>query len=120
MTTDLLERGVDKRERVWRNCSGLCVMCGTEMERSGEASDARRFTLEHLHPRSLGGSNGEENLSGSHSFCNQVRGTLSLDVFPDSWRSVLRELMDVPQLRSMNDFYVGFGSLRRDRGCVRF
>lgn len=46
---------------------GVCLFC------EGEFSLSRPATIEHLVPRSLGGSNKFDNLALTHAKCNQKR-----------------------------------------------
>lgn len=49
----------------------VCVVCGRSI------LDVRAFTVEHLIPRSLGGSH-HDNTAPSHYVCNMKRRTFSL------------------------------------------
>lgn len=95
-----------------------CHWCGVETRKAGGGSPWN-FTVEHIIPRSKGGTNDLSNLVGAHQFCNNVRGTIAADRFPDSWRAVLREVFESNPV-TYNDCYVWFGEIRRERNCVRF
>jgi hypothetical protein len=56
------------KQAVRRRASYLCEYC-----HSPEKISTSRFTIEHLHPRSLGGSDDLENLALACSRCNQRR-----------------------------------------------
>jgi hypothetical protein len=56
------------RQRVRKRANALCEYC-----HSPEKISSTRFTLDHLQPRSLGGSDSFENLALACSRCNQRR-----------------------------------------------
>jgi HNH endonuclease len=56
------------KKLVRNRADGLCEYC-----HSPEKISTSRFTLDHLQPRSLGGSDTEENLALACSRCNQHR-----------------------------------------------
>lgn len=66
--------------RLWIAQKGRCALCQKEMMRNRfEAPHAtiwakRRATLDHIHPRSKGGSDAETNLQLAHAICNKRRG----------------------------------------------
>jgi hypothetical protein len=57
------------REKLWRS-SKICFVCLRPIQSLSSA------TLEHVIPRSLGGTNSRWNLSLSHEACNSSRGSL--------------------------------------------
>ena len=48
------------------------------------------FTLEHIIPKSRGGTNEMENLTGTHQFCNNLKSDSLMEELPKGYRSVLR------------------------------
>lgn len=72
--------GADKRRRqaALRERDGdLCCHCGGVMDFTPRGPAPIRddaATMEHIVPRSQGGSNAMENLALAHSYCNNVRG----------------------------------------------
>jgi len=48
-----------------------CFFCGNSVDYS-------KITVEHLHPRSKGGTNHISNLEIAHSYCNSFVGSLSV------------------------------------------
>ncbi|MGB5913742.1 MAG: HNH endonuclease signature motif containing protein, partial [Phormidesmis sp.] len=56
------------RQRVRKRAKSLCEYCHSPERISGS-----RFTLDHVYPRSLGGSDDFENLALACSRCNQRR-----------------------------------------------
>jgi 5-methylcytosine-specific restriction endonuclease McrA len=61
--------------KVWDRCGGLCHYCGRAMVRM--PNDRLSFTLDHVIPRSRGGSNHLSNLVGSCAECNGDKGSLT-------------------------------------------
>lgn len=65
---------------LWAAQSGLCALCGDPMLRNRfEAPHAtiwakRRATVDHIIPRSKGGSDAVENLQLAHARCNKIKG----------------------------------------------
>jgi uncharacterized protein (TIGR02646 family) len=57
-----------QRQRVRQRANSLCEYC-----HSPEKISATRFTVDHIQPRSLGGSDDLENLAWACSRCNQRR-----------------------------------------------
>ncbi|MEL8056538.1 MAG: HNH endonuclease [Pseudomonadota bacterium] len=67
-------------QSLWQKQNGLCALCGEPLLKSRfEAPHAsiwakRRATLDHIHPRSKGGSDAPENLQLAHAACNKRKG----------------------------------------------
>lgn len=65
---------------LWTVQSGQCALCGKPMFRNRfDAPHARiwakqRATLDHIIPRSKGGSDASENLQLAHARCNKIKG----------------------------------------------
>jgi 5-methylcytosine-specific restriction endonuclease McrA len=51
---------------------GRCLICGGPVCFDGRTGDGA--TIEHIHPRSLGGTNDLKNLGIAHMRCNNVKG----------------------------------------------
>ena len=51
-----------------------CLLCGTPTLREWVKGDMRSPTLDHIMPRSLGGSDDIGNLRTAHWLCNSIRG----------------------------------------------
>lgn len=69
---------------LWRAQGGMCCHCRSPVENPDVAREkgwshrGRAPSLEHVKPRSRGGSNRLENLLLAHEGCNQRRGTRAL------------------------------------------
>lgn len=70
----------DVFETLWQAQSGVCALCGQPMFRNRfEAAHARiwakqRATVDHILPRSKGGTDQQENLQLAHARCNKIKG----------------------------------------------
>lgn len=65
-------------EKMWNAQQGVCHLCGMGMRKeSGDHPQAA--SKDHIHPKSLGGADGMENLMLAHKQCNSDRGNLSLE-----------------------------------------
>ena len=90
---NLIAMTSSEAKRVWRraikehfNCT--CVYCGKHY-------DIKELTLDHIHPRSLGGETLTKNLVASCRKCNQAKGTRN-------WLSFMRETFGmVPQRENL-------------------
>jgi 5-methylcytosine-specific restriction endonuclease McrA len=60
--------GHRKRAAVWDACGGRCTYCGVALH------PFRTFTVDHVIPRSRGGTNALENLVGACPTCNGRKG----------------------------------------------
>lgn len=58
---------------------GLCYFCGAPMTLA--LNLATTATIEHLFPKSRGGSNKPENLAAAHEQCNRYKGNMTVDEF---------------------------------------
>ena len=70
----------DQFETLWERQDGLCALCGEAMPRHRfEVPHARiwaklRPTIDHIQPRSKGGSDTPDNLQLAHALCNKRKG----------------------------------------------
>lgn len=62
------ERNLARRKVIWNRSSSICYLCG-------EYVSFDEFTIEHLKPKSRGGTNDLSNLRASHFHCNQKKGS---------------------------------------------
>ena len=64
-----------KKLLLWQHLSGRCQVCGVKTDLYGDAGkDPRTATLEHIKPRSKGGTDAWNNLALLCSACNQRNG----------------------------------------------
>jgi hypothetical protein len=64
-----------KRRTLFKRQNGICYYCKCEMTQEGNlGKNSKRVTLEHLQPRSKGGSDRMENLVAACAGCNNKRG----------------------------------------------
>lgn len=78
------------RVRVWEKSGGICFLCGQQMMPDTAYGQELAYTIEHLLPRSRGGSNEMENLEGTHQWCNQFKGESLIDELPKGYRQILK------------------------------
>jgi len=88
--TNLIAMTSSEAKRLWRrsikehfDCT--CVYCG-------KSYDLSNLTLDHVHPRSLGGESLSTNLVPACFSCNQTKGT-------QNWLSYMRQTFGVNRLR---------------------
>lgn len=63
----------NKRTRLFDSQGGKCAFCGCNCHFEGSGSDPFLFTIEHMHPLELGGTNDMYNLVGACFECNKKR-----------------------------------------------
>lgn len=73
---------VYKRTRLAEAQSWRCCWCGCATV--PEPNKRNSVTVEHILPRSMGGSNDMDNLAAACARCNQKRGTKDIAEFLDS------------------------------------
>ena len=76
-------------KRLWRRAikehfDNTCIYCG-------ETHDINDLTLDHVHPRHLGGRDETHNLVCSCVRCNQEKGTNNWKQFIQQFKNPLRE-----------------------------
>lgn len=67
----------EDRLRVYRRDNWVCQLCGNPMSRAYSRDDDWSPTLDHIIPRSRGGSDDLGNLRSAHMWCNAARGNES-------------------------------------------
>lgn len=67
----------EDRRAIYVRDGWVCQICGEGTSRRFTAGDPWSPTLDHIVPRSRGGSDDAQNLRLAHSWCNSVRGDLS-------------------------------------------
>lgn len=71
--------GATRRRTLYERDDYMCHLCGERTNPDAHYLDWDYPTLDHLTPRSLGGSHEDSNLSTSHRACNTRRGAKALD-----------------------------------------
>ena len=77
------------RRAIWDKCNGVCVSCNRDMlfesngsnppwdcndtEKYVNGYNSRVFSLDHINPHSLGGSDHQDNLQGMCITCNRKK-----------------------------------------------
>lgn len=79
------------KERLWIEQGGRCYYCAQDIKRVD-------WTVDHLLPLSLGGTNEAANLKGACSSCNNAKGSMAEDEF---WAS--------KYLKRLQNFYMNGG-----------
>lgn len=62
------------RAAIHAKCGGRCAYCGVPI-------DINRMAIDHIHPRSCGGTNDHGNLNPSCRACNNFKAVWSLEEF---------------------------------------
>ncbi len=93
------------RQQIRERAGFVCEYC-----HSPERLSANRFTVEHLMPRSLGGSDDLINLALACRRCNERRSNFLVGVDP---KTKERESLFNPRIQAWNDHFVWL-----DRGAV--
>lgn len=76
----------NKREALYRRDNGCCVYCGISFEKTKRQGIP--MTLDHVHPRELGGSNQIDNLVTACLVCNCAKQHRGLRGFLKYLRSI--------------------------------
>lgn len=67
-----------RRRLIYERDAWTCHLCGVQVTRAYDPHDPFAPTLDHLTPRSMGGSDDESNLRTAHAICNARRGVGAL------------------------------------------
>jgi 5-methylcytosine-specific restriction endonuclease McrA len=62
------------RQRLRKKAEARCALCGGEIEFGQDPPAPLALTIDHIVPRSRGGTNGVYNLQPAHFICNQQKG----------------------------------------------
>ncbi len=93
------------RQQIRERAGFVCEYC-----HSPERLSANRFTVEHLMPRSLGGSDDLINLALACRRCNERRSNFLVGIDPETKE---RESLFNPRIQAWNDHFVWL-----DQGAV--
>lgn len=74
--------GKAKRLRVHRRDGGVCYLCGKACDRGVDPPHPDAQTIDHVVPRSRGGSDEDENLRVACHRCNAWKGDRLLGELP--------------------------------------
>ena len=70
-----------RRAAIYERDGWSCHLCGQPVSREYDAADPLSPTLDHLVPRSAGGSDESGNLATAHAVCNARRGARPVEAF---------------------------------------
>lgn len=80
---------LNRLRRLYEKQNGLCWICCEEMELRADdclkMPKPNQATLDHIVPRSLGGTSTIVNLRAAHSLCNSRRGSDMKKLPDDFW-----------------------------------
>ena len=62
------------RHSLYERDAWQCAICNLPVDRAAHWNDDQAPSLDHILPRSLGGTHEAENLRTAHRICNSVRG----------------------------------------------
>lgn len=62
------------RHSLYERDAWSCAICETPVDRDAHWNDDMAPSLDHIRPRSLGGTHDAGNLRTAHRLCNSVRG----------------------------------------------
>lgn len=86
-----MARAKSLRTLAWIKSEGICYLCGLWMPPPGtDLGEALRYTIDHVIPKSKGGTNDLENLNGSHQYCNNFKQDTLIEELPQGWKRVIR------------------------------
>lgn len=87
---------LELRDLVWEKSEGFCHLCGLQMFRGWKKGKKLQFHVEHIIPKSLGGTDHIDNLNGAHELCNYSKRAMKT-ITPE-WREArakeIQELLD--------------------------
>ena len=75
--------GIKRLEMVYEMCGGFCHLCGHPVpypDTEKKKGSGMGATVDHIVPRSRGGTNCLTNLKLAHAFCNSLRGTSKITI----------------------------------------
>lgn len=62
-----------RRYAIYDRDEWTCGLCGGEVDREWTRKSPTAATLDHIVPRSLGGTHDDDNLTTAHAYCNAIR-----------------------------------------------
>jgi len=72
---------VRKRREILARDGYMCMLCGEPLDMSADPQDDMYPSLDHITPRSIGGTHSIDNLQAAHRICNARRKAKPLDQF---------------------------------------
>ena len=94
-----MSRWTGKESKEWRHLivgtyGNRCHLCGKPIDLTLMYPKAQRFSIDHLVPRSRGGTNALSNLRPAHLGCNSKRGNQLLTAKnrkPEKWQDFFKQ-----------------------------
>ena len=81
-------RSSASRNRLFERDGWLCHLCGHPINRTSLWPASDSGVLDHVIPKSKGGSKEDDNLRAAHALCNNLRSDLDLDVWFSNSRAI--------------------------------
>lgn len=89
-----------KRKLVFDKYGGKCAYCGTNLVLT-------KFDIDHINPKSLGGTNELKNLNPSCQRCNSWKKTFSIEEFREVIKSQVKKLRkDIAAFKLVEDYFM--------------
>ena len=70
---------ISKRKLLYLQCRGVCPVCGRHLQITNPKNEETYMTIDHMVPKSKGGTNNIENIRPLCRACNNARGNRDIE-----------------------------------------